>query len=1055
MVTTGAEANCGPEGMSAADIAFMVIATTFVLLQTPAAGIAQAGMIRRKNSLSMLAQTLAGVAVGVVLWFTFGFSVTFGKSVGGWGLIGGFDHLFFIDVPFDDCMPYIEQPSTIPAVLFASFQMMFAVMVPCIVTGAWAERLSFEAFLFFVTVWPVLVYYPLAHWIWADGWLARLGLQDFAGGLVIHASSGVAGFVVSAFLQPRKNKEALENSAHNLPLSVSGGILIIASWNFFNGGSAYKANHQAASALINTQLSAWISSLLWMIYTYRATGKYSVSALLNGALAGLGSITAGSGFVLPYGAFVIGMVSGSVSYWSVSFFKSTLNIDDVLDVAALQGSPGLVGSILVGVFSNAAVSPGDSGTNGLLYGGGFKPLLVQLLGAAVTIVWSGVMTWVVMGLMKRFIGVDVDPHTEEIGLDKAQIGEQAYDQDLDELLDLGADVLTEKLCEAAAKGELVEVKRLVAAGARPDTGDYDSRTPAHLAASEGRLDVLRYLVKQDDVDVNARDRWGGTPLTDAVRHRRADVVAWLKANGGHMQHTDAMQGELHDLAANGKDAELAQLLDSGIDPNIPDYDRRTAIHLAAAEGHASTVQLLVTHKADVMVRDRWGALPVADAIRGGFDDVVDVLSKAMGQHAERHIGALKGQRKLRHGNPGTRGGSPQLQMTRVLDGRADGHADAFSSLSSASPSTSPPAATGTAQQSAKQVDASTPLMSAVPRATATPAATVESKDADDDGDGGDSTRAGLLAVTPADDTMAAWFFAAAESAADAVAASASGAAATAGAPPGSDSGKLSPSAAAGDSVGGRTTPRESSDGAMGWFFGAAPSPVAGVGQTRMSKQDKETRVRLMATASREFCAAAADGDLRELRRLVHKSGVDLVQEVADYDGRTPLHLSSCNGHLACVQFLVQTARVPINATDRWHNTALQDAISNDQHHVARWLRSQGGMAVNKQVGHALCLAAFKGDLKELAKLVAAGHDVNTGDYDARCALHLSASEGHKRVCKWLLSHGAHTRVKDRFGGMPVDDARRHGHDDVVALLTEAEDIDDASSVGMSSVATVS
>ena len=216
---------------SDADTGMMMMATTFVMLMTHATGLAQAGLIRRKNALSMLMQTMSGFVYGSILWFFGGFSLTFGKSIGGLGLLGNLDDAFFRNVGITTC--YVHSTArTIPGMLFAAWQMMFAVMVPVIVTGAWAERLTFNAFSVFVCVWPILVYYPLAHWVWnGQGWLAQMGLLDFAGGMTIHASSGVAGLVVAAVLAGRsKNRSADAQAHHNLPLTVLGGALVWGSW---------------------------------------------------------------------------------------------------------------------------------------------------------------------------------------------------------------------------------------------------------------------------------------------------------------------------------------------------------------------------------------------------------------------------------------------------------------------------------------------------------------------------------------------------------------------------------------------------------------------------------------------------------------------------------------------------------------------------------------------------------------------------------------------------------------------------------------------------------
>ena len=233
---------------------------------------------------------------------------------------------------------------------------MFALMVPVIVTGSWAEKMTFKAFLMFIVLWPILVYYPIAHWIWNnDGFLTKLGVLDFAGGSVIHTTSGVAGLIVAITI-PRR-KKIMGISHHNLPLSILGGCMIWAGWYSFNSGSAYKANFQAAGAILNTHLSACSGAFCWVLLSYRKDKYWKMSALINGAFAGLGSITAGSGFVSPWASCLIGTISGSCSWFSVGFFKDYLNLDDVLDVMSLQGVPGAVGTILVAFFANPEMQP--------------------------------------------------------------------------------------------------------------------------------------------------------------------------------------------------------------------------------------------------------------------------------------------------------------------------------------------------------------------------------------------------------------------------------------------------------------------------------------------------------------------------------------------------------------------------------------------------------------------------------------------------------------------------------------------------------------------------
>ena len=441
----------GCERLNDGDTSFMIMATTFVMLQTPALGLAQAGIIRRKNALSMLMQTLTGFVIGSLLWFIFGFSLSFGPSMH--GLIGTLQHSFLEDVSTSSCFQN-STAKTIPGILFATFQMMFAVMVPVIVTGAWAERMLFEAFLLFVLLWPFLVYYPLAHWVWnTEGVLAVYGVMDFAGGLTIHTSSGVAAFAVTLILSSRIKMNKAGLGHHNLPMAILGGSLIWGGWYSFNGGSAFKSNGQASLAVMNTHISACVGAIIWTILSYRRERHWHLTEIMNGAYAGLAAITPGSGFVTPQSAFFIGILGGLSSYLWIVKVQPRTNLDDALDVTGLQGAPGIVGTLCVGLFAKKEYAQ----PAGFFVSYSLELFIKQVVGVTVTIIWTLSMTYILMLIIKALVGVDVPPDVEEKGLDMSQIGEQAYDESLAPVLDLGTDVLTSKLCEACHDGDFARV----------------------------------------------------------------------------------------------------------------------------------------------------------------------------------------------------------------------------------------------------------------------------------------------------------------------------------------------------------------------------------------------------------------------------------------------------------------------------------------------------------------------------------------------------------------------------------------------------------------------
>jgi len=332
--------------------------------------------------------------------------------------------------------------------------MMFALMVPVIITGAWAEKFSFQSFVMFTVLWPFFVYYPVAHWIWnPDGWLMQQGVLDFAGGLTIHTTSGIAAVVVSMVLETRRgfHSESGIRNSHNVPLAAIGGIIIWAGWYSFNGGSALQANYQAASALLCTQISACFSTATWAVLLYVTEGTIPVTDVMGGALAGLAGITPASGYVDVVAAPFVGIASGLGSFYAGKWLKTRLKLDDVLDVFSLQAVPGMLGTLSVSLFAEKGHFPCplpftieadcDTGVNGLFYGGDFgKLFLWQLIAVVVTCSWTFAMTWLLLKLMEATprIGINITVEAEEIGLDKQDHGQVAYDfDDLDLDMDGG------------------------------------------------------------------------------------------------------------------------------------------------------------------------------------------------------------------------------------------------------------------------------------------------------------------------------------------------------------------------------------------------------------------------------------------------------------------------------------------------------------------------------------------------------------------------------------------------------------------------------------------
>ncbi len=400
------------------DTTWMLISTGLVLLMTPALGFFEAGLIRGKNSLSVIMQTFSGLAILSTLWFVLGFTLVFSPSQG--GFIGGFDWLFYNNVPFNESLDYAP---TIPGVTFATYQMMFAVITPLLITGAFAERVKWNAFVVFILAWSIFIYYPLAHWVWGRGWLAELGVFDFAGGIVIHTSAGLASLAGALVLGRRKNFGPDIMVPHNIPLAVIGATLLWLGWFGFNAGSALASGSLAANTLLVTHIGASTSALVWIALSWKRSGKPSTTAAINGAIAGLAGVTPASGFISAQSSFFLGIVLGFASYYAILLFKEHWKIDDALDVSSVHGVTGIVGALAVGIIASTLINP--AGPEGLLYGNPVQ-LAIQGLGIAVAAALGFGGTVVIMKMIDATIGLKVKEDEEDIGLDVTQHAERAY-----------------------------------------------------------------------------------------------------------------------------------------------------------------------------------------------------------------------------------------------------------------------------------------------------------------------------------------------------------------------------------------------------------------------------------------------------------------------------------------------------------------------------------------------------------------------------------------------------------------------------------------------------
>ena len=403
--------------IDAGDTAWVLTATALVMLMTPALALFYGGLVRRKNVLSILMQCTFILALVSVTWVLVGYTLAFGKDVNGWGTIGNLDNIGLKGI---GAAPGPYAP-TIPAAAFALFQMMFAIITPALIIGAFAERKRFKAFVLFALLWSLLVYSPICHWVWGDnGWLRNMGVLDYAGGTVVHISSGVAALVAALVLGPRVRRESDRFAPHDVRLTVIGAGILWFGWFGFNGGSALGANEHAVNAVLVTNTAAGMGALTWLTMSWLHKGSPSVIGAVSGAIAGEVGITPASGFVDPSSAIVIGFIAGAVCYGAI-LLRERLKIDDALDVWAVHGVGGTLGVLLTGVFAVTAIG----GASGLIEGNAGQ-VGTQLVAIAATWIYSAVATLIILKLVDLAVGLRVGAEEEEAGLDASQHGEVAW-----------------------------------------------------------------------------------------------------------------------------------------------------------------------------------------------------------------------------------------------------------------------------------------------------------------------------------------------------------------------------------------------------------------------------------------------------------------------------------------------------------------------------------------------------------------------------------------------------------------------------------------------------
>jgi len=413
-----AQPSQAPPRVDPGDTSWMLISSALVMLMTPGLALFYGGMVRRKNVLGTIMQSFIALGVISIQWVLYGYSLSFGPDIG--GLIGSLKWVGLHGVGLD---PFPDYSATVPHQAFMIFQMMFAVITPALITGAIAERFKFKTYLIFLILWATFVYDPLAHWVWGiGGWIRNLGALDFAGGLVVHISSGVAALAATLVVGKRRGYAEEPMPPHNLTMTLLGAALLWFGWFGFNGGSAVASGSLATSAFVVTHISTAAAALSWMIVEWAHRGNPTVLGAASGAVAGLVAITPASGFVGPMSAILIGLAGGSVCYLAINL-KSKFGYDDSLDVVGVHGVGGTLGALATGLFASKAIN--SAGSDGLFFG---NPSLLghQVLSVLVAWVYSFVVTWIILKILDRTMGLRVSDEHELNGLDLSQHGEAGY-----------------------------------------------------------------------------------------------------------------------------------------------------------------------------------------------------------------------------------------------------------------------------------------------------------------------------------------------------------------------------------------------------------------------------------------------------------------------------------------------------------------------------------------------------------------------------------------------------------------------------------------------------
>ncbi|XP_068675146.1 uncharacterized protein [Montipora foliosa] len=590
------------------DAAWLSVITVSVAFQVFSFAVYQAGTRPYSTLNLLLVHALINFVIGSVLWYFVGYSLSFGFSQK--GLIGSLDDAFFLGFSDKNCSVHAE---SVPATLFASFEMMLAVVTPLMLLSSWVEHISILGALIIYLLWPIFVYYPITHWIRGNGWLQdHFGIIDQSGSLTVHTSTGVSALVFTRILNnkicknrtERQDQQSTEEKHSQNVFLVAGGLFTCLGWYAINIGGVHKFSNAAILSLINSHFSACTSSMSWVTVMYLTTKKLKMVDVLQGIMAGLVGISACSGSVDVWASLIAGLFTGLISsaiLWSVQKQQPLWTSKGSLDITYVHGIPGIVGTITAGLFAKSSVDLKTA--DGAFYSNGAQ-LGVQLLGVVTALTWSLLCTYALTWLIRLTVGLNACDLEESFGSFKTS-------QNLAIFLKFSKEkeFLRQKLFKAVVEGDLQELNTLTEKQVDVGIQDFDKRTPLHVSCSRGHLNCVKFLLRQPGVDIHARDRWRASPLSEAVQHGHDQVVRCLLRHEASWSE-DGIGDLLCSAVVKNDGEELQRLVALGIDVNAPNSEGSAAMHIAATVGSRGMIQYLLDQGADINAVDSMGNTPL-------------------------------------------------------------------------------------------------------------------------------------------------------------------------------------------------------------------------------------------------------------------------------------------------------------------------------------------------------------------------------------------------------------------------------------------------------------